>query len=341
MTSLLDELRGLIQGSRERITQSVNRELVLLYWEIGHRIHTEILGQQRADYGQQIIPALAVKLTGEFGKGFQRRNLYRMVQFAQAFPSRQKVSTLSTQLSWSHFLHLLLVKDPLAQDFYAEMCRAERWSVRALRDKIGGMLFERTALSRKPRALIRQELDRLQSEKTVTPAVVFRDPYLLDFLGLQDTFSEKDLEAAILRELEAFLLELGSDFCFIARQKRIIIDDEDFYIDLLFYHRGLRRLVLVELKMDRFRAADKGQVELYLRWLDRYERKPGESSPLGLILCARKGDEQIELLQLESSGIHVAEYLTALPPRELLERRLRAAIDLARTRQVPPLATKE
>ncbi len=262
------------------------------------------------------------------GGGF----LYRMIRFAETFPDIERVSTLSTHLSWSHFAELLLIRDSLARDFYVEMCRIERWSVRALRSKVGGMLFERTALSKKPEALIRTELDALAETDRVSPDVVFRDPYLLDFLGLKDTFSERDLEAAILRELEAFILELGSDFTFVARQKRLVIGGEDYYLDLLFFHRGLRRLIAVELKLDRFKPADKGQVELYLRWLDRHERRDGEESPLGLILCSSKSEQVIELLELEASGIHVAEYLTELPPRELLERRLSAAIERARSR---------
>jgi predicted nuclease of restriction endonuclease-like (RecB) superfamily len=212
------------------------------------------------------------------------------------------------------------------------MCRLERWSVRTLRAKIQGMLYERTAISRKPDELARQELDALREEDRLTPDMVFRDPYLLDFLGLADTYSERDLETAILRELERFLLELGTDFTFVARQKRLTVDHEDYYLDLLFYHRRLRRLVAIDLKLGRFQAADKGQMELYLRWLDKYDRPPGEESPLGLVLCAEKATEHIELLRLEESGIRVAEYLTELPPREVLARKLHEAIRTARAR---------
>ena len=224
-------------------------------------------------------------------------------------------------------MSLIPLKDPLQRDFYAEMCRLEQWSVRTLRNKIGSMLYERTALSRKPEKLIEHELEQLRREDLVTPDLVFRDPYFLDFLGLKDAYQEKDLEAAILRELESFIMELGVGFTFVSRQKRIILDGEDFYIDLLFYHRDLRRLVVIELKLDKFRAEHKGQLELYLRWLDRYERKQGEESPLGIILCAGKNDERVELLELSASGIHVAEYLTILPPKELLQKKLHAAID--------------
>ena len=194
------------------------------------------------------------------------------------------------------------------------------------------MLFERTALSGKPEILVKQELAKLREDDTLTPDLVFRDPYFLDFLGLKDAYSEKDLEAAILREMEQFILELGAGFTFVARQKRIVIDGEDFYLDLLFYHRKLRRLVAVELKLERFKAADKGQMELYLRWLEKHEMEPGEETPIGLILCADKGDEQIELLQLDKSGIRVASYLTELPPRQLLQRKLHETMVAARAR---------
>lgn len=329
---LLGELRALIEATRGRVASTVNRELVLLYWRVGRRIRVELLGEERARYGDEIVTTVSAQLVPEFGQGFGPRNLYRMIRFAELFPDEPAVVALSETLSWSHFVELLLVKDELARAFYAEMCRLERWSVRTLRERMASMLFERTALSKRPEALIRQELDLLRREDRLTPDLVFRDPYFLGFLGLQDAYSETDLSAAILRELERFLLELGSDWCFVARQKRLVIDGEDYYIDLLFYHRGLRRLIVLELKLGKLRAADKGQVELYLRWLDRHERRPGEEAPLGLILCADKGEQLVELLELEASGIHVAEYLTELPPRELLTRKLVDAMHTARER---------
>ncbi len=211
------------------------------------------------------------------------------------------------------------------------MSRLERWSVRTLRARVRSMLYERTAISRKPEATIRSALETLREEDRLTPDLVFRDPYLLDFLGLADTYSERDLEAAILREPERFLLELGTDFTFVARQKRLTIGNEDFYLDLLFYHRGLRRLVAIELKLGRFEAAYKGQMELYLRWLDKYERHPDtEESPIALILCSTKDEEQIELLQLTEGQIRVAEYWTALPAPEVLKHKLHEAVRRAR-----------
>jgi predicted nuclease of restriction endonuclease-like (RecB) superfamily len=322
----------LIRQTREGVARAVNSALALLYWQVGHRIRTEILKEKRAEYGGRIVPVLAAQLAVEFGKGFAEKNLRRMVQLAELFPDREIVVALSRQLGWSHFLAILPLKDPLAREFYAEMCRLERWSVRTLRAKIQGMLFERTALSRKPEALARKELAVLREEDQLTPDLVFRDPYLLNFLGLADTYGEKDLEAAILREMQQFILELGTGFAFIDRQKRVVIDNEDFYIDLLFYHRRLRRLVVIDLKIGKFTPADKGQMELYLRWLEKHEMQPGEEPPLGLILCADKSEEQVELLQLDRSGIRVASYLTGLPPRTLLQRKLHDAVLKARER---------
>lgn len=331
---LLSDVRSLIERSRHSLAQAVNSELVLLYWRIGRRIREEILAEDRADYGKKIVEAVSDSLKSEYGSGFGRRNLFNMIRFAEAYQDPEIVQTLSAQLSWSHFIEIIYLKDPLQRQFYAEMARVERWSVRILRKKIQGMLYERTAISRKPEELAKQELEALQEEDRMTPDLVFRDPYLLDFLGLEDTYSESDLEAAILRELERFLLELGTDFSFIARQKRMTIGNRDFYLDLLFYHRNLCRLVAIELKLGSFDAAYKGQMELYLRWLDKYERRSGEEQPIGLILCSEKDREQIELLQLDQGEIRVAEYLVKILPRELLEAKLHEAIRLARGQMV-------
>jgi predicted nuclease of restriction endonuclease-like (RecB) superfamily len=328
--SVLAEVRDLIIAARQQTAQVVNVGLTLLYWQVGYRIRREILQEKRAEYGAEILRSLAWDLEAEFGRGFGEKNLRRVVQFAEAFPDAEIVATLSRQLGWSHFKEILPVADPLKRSFYAEMCRIEKWSVRELRSRIGSMLYERTALSKKPAKLIEEGLRALREQDRVTPDLVFRDPYVLDFLGLRDTYSEQDLESALLREIESFLLELGAGFAFVARQKRITLDGDDYYMDLLFYHRRLRRLVVIELKIGDFKPADVGQIELYLRWLDRHERQEGEEKPIGLILCAGKKRETVEVLELEPRGIHVAEYLTELPPRELLERRLHEAVSRAR-----------
>jgi predicted nuclease of restriction endonuclease-like (RecB) superfamily len=329
---LIGDIRRLIETARHNVAVTVNAGLTILYWQIGDRIRQDVLKEKRAGYGEEIISTLSIQLVKEFGNGFSRPNLFRMVRFAEVFPGGKIVSTLSRQLSWSHFVEIISLKGDIQRDFYAEMCRIERWSVRILRKKINGMLYERTAISKKPEKLIEKDLAALREEDRLTPDLVFRDPYFLDFLGLKDTFSEKDLETAILREMESFILELGAGFSFVARQKRIIVDNEDYYLDLLFFHRKLKRLIAIELKLGKFKAAYKGQMELYLRWLEKYEKEPGEETPLGLILCAGKTSEQIELLQLGKSGIKVAEYMTELPKRELLEQKLHKAVELARKR---------
>jgi predicted nuclease of restriction endonuclease-like (RecB) superfamily len=255
-----------------------------------------------------------------------------MIRFAEVYPDPRIVQSLIAQLSWTHFQRIIPLKDPIQRDFYAEMCRIERWSTRTLVKKIDSMLFERTAISKKPEEVAKAELAALRSEDQLTPDLVFRDPYILDFLGLKDRYLEKDLEDAILRELETFLLELDNGFAFLGRQTRIQIDSDDFYLDLLFYHRSLKRLIAIDLKLGDFKAEFKGQMELYLRWLAKYEQQPGEDSPLGIILCAGKKEEQIELLELDQSGIHVVEYPTALPSRELLQQKLHAAIEISRAR---------
>ena len=326
---LFGSIRLLIEQAKARVAQSVNSELVMLYWRIGKTIRARIAAGRIAGQEKGIVDLLSETLITEYGRGFSRRNLFHMTRLADTFENERTVQTLSAQLSWSHFIEVIYLKDHLQRQFYSEMARVERWSVRTMRQKIKGMLYERTAISRMPEELASQELEALTEEGRMTPDLVFRDPYLLDFLGLEDTYSERDLEAAILRELERFLLELGTDFSFIARQKRMTIGDQDFYLDLLFYHRSLRRLVAIELKLGSFDAAYKGQMELYLRWLDKYEHRSGEEQPIGLILCSEKNREQIELLQLDRGEIRVAEYLVELPPRELLEAKLHEAIRLA------------
>lgn len=330
---LLSDIRTLIEQGRQQLATTVNSALTLLYWHIGQRIRNEVLQGERATYGEQIVPALARQLEADYGRGFSEKSLRRMVQFAELYPDEQIVVSLIRHLSWTHVLVLLPLKEPLARDFYAQMCSLERWSVRTLRERVDSMLFERSALSRQPADLIATELAALRQTGELQPAFVLKDPYVLDFLGLQDRHLERDLEDAILRELENFLLELGAGFTFVARQKRIQLDSDDFYMDLLFYNRRLRRLVAIELKLGDFKAEYKGQMELYLRWLAKYEQEPGEAPPLGIILCSgSKKQEQIELLELGASGIHVAEYLTVLPPKDVLQAKLHEAISRSRAR---------
>lgn len=333
--ALHDELRALIAASRQRLAGAVNAELTRLYWSVGERLRHEVLGGGRARYGAKAVERLGERLADEFGRGFEAKNLRRMIQFAEHFPDVEIVASLMRHLSWTHFLQLLPLKDEQARSFYARMTIEERWSVRELRQRIEAKAFERTALAAHKADVapaLPVALDQLATNGNLTPTLVFKDPYFLDFLGLRQGYDEADLETAILRQLEAFILELGKGFAFVERQKRMVIDGEDFYLDLLFYHRRLRRLIAIELKLGRFKAAHKGQMELYLKWLDRHERQGGEEPPIGLILCAEASREQVELLEMHKDGISVAEYWTELPPKAELERRLHEALVEAQER---------
>ena len=331
--SLIGDLRQIIEQARNRVAFTVNSELTMMYWHIGERINREVLDNQRADYGKQIVAQVARQLQEEYGtKGFDEKNIRRMMQFAQSFPDYQIVAPLSRQLSWSHFMEVLPVKDPLAREFYVTLAASERWGRNRLRKEIDGMLYERTAISGKPDVLIKQELSQLRDDNVLSPDLVFKSPYFLEFTGLKGMYSEKSLEDSLIAHLEQFIIELGNGFSFVARQKRMIIDGEDFYLDLLFYHRRLHRLIAIDLKLGRFKAQYKGQMELYLRWLEQYEMEEGEETPLGLLLCTEGGEEQIELLQLDKAGIKVAQYMTELPPREVLIHQIQKSLEAAKAR---------
>lgn len=319
---LFTDIHSLIDESRLKLAQTVNSRLTMLYWKIGDRINEEILKNERAAYGKQIVESLSNKLTEAFGRGWSEKQLHHFIRFSTVFRDEGIVSTLWRELTWSHFKEIIYLENELKVEFYTQMCRIETWSVRTLRTKIQSMLYERTAISQKPEELAKLELKALKENDLLTPDLVFRDPYLLDFLGLKDTYQEKDLERAILSKLEQFLLELGRGFAFLDRQKRMVIDGKDHTLDLLFYHRKLKRLVAIDLKIGKFKASYKGQMELYLRWLEKHEVEEGEEKPIGLILCAEGNHEQIELLQLDKSNIKVAKYITEFLPKELLKEKL-------------------
>jgi predicted nuclease of restriction endonuclease-like (RecB) superfamily len=328
--NLFTEIQQLIDETRSAVSQTINTKLTLMYWSIGKRINDEILKNERAEYGKQIVSTLSRQLTEAYGRGWSEKQLHNFIRFTEAFPDIEIVSTVSRQLSWSHFKEVIYLDTELAMQFYAEMSRVEKWSVRTLRSKIQSMLFERTAISQKPEELAKKEIQALRETDQLTPDLVFQNPYVLDFLGLKDTFLEKDFEQAILHKIEHFLLELGSGFAFAARQKRMIIDDKDYKLDLLFYHRKLRRLVAIDLKIGKFKAEYKGQMELYLRWLEKYEMEADEEMPIGLILCAEGNHEQIELLQLDESNIKVGQYITEYLPKDLLKRKLHDFVEASR-----------
>lgn len=322
----------MIEQSRNRVAQLVNDEITALYWNIGNKINSDILQNERAQYGKQIIKDLAQRLTEEYGRGWSQQQIRHCMHLANTFDNNDFFYALRRELNWTSIRTIMYIEESVKRDFYIEMCKLNHWSTRILQERINSMLFERTAISKKPEETIKKELELLKNEKKMTADMVFRDPYFLDYLGLKDTYSERDLETAIIAELQLFITELGSDFAFLARQKRITIDNEDYYIDLLFLHRRLRCLIAIDLKLGRFEAAFKGQMELYLHWLEKYERVEGENPPIGLILCSGKNEEHIELMKLEDSNIRVAEYLTKLPDMKLLETKLKRSIEKAKFR---------
>lgn len=327
---LLNSIIDLIDKTRHVVAKTVNQELTLLYWNIGKSINDEILNNDRADYGKKLILNLSTDLCNRYGSGFNKRNLHSFIKLNTVLQDITIVHTVCAQLSWSHIRTLIYIENTIKREFYIQMAIHERWSVRTLQERIDSMLFERTAISKKPEQTIINELEQLKTDKKISPDLTFRDPYFLDFLGLHDSYSEKDLESSILAQLQYFITEMGSEFAFLARQKRITIDNEDFYIDLLFYHRGLRSLVAIDLKLGKFKAGYKGQMELYLRWLEKNEQKEGENKPIGLILCSEKSPEQINYLMLDNDEhIKVAEYLTLLPEKKLLLEKLERAIAIA------------
>ena len=328
--SLFEQIKNLIEQTKNNVAVAVNSSMTMMYWHIGKLINDEILQNKRAEYGKEIIATVSQQLIKQYGKGYSYSALTRMMKFAKNIDEKN-IATLSQQLSWSHFKELIVLEDTLKIEFYAQMSIAQNWGVRTLRERIDSMLYERTALSKQPDELIKYELDNIKQEE-FSKNMILKDPYFLDFLDINDRYLEKDLEDAILRSIEQFIFELGVGFSFIERQKRIIIDGEDFKIDLLFYNRKLKRLIAIDLKIGRFKAEYKGQMELYLKWLSKYEKEEGENEPLGIILCADKKEEQIELLELEKSAIHVAQYLTVLPPKEILEAKLHQAIESAKAK---------
>lgn len=338
---VLNDIRKLIDDCRHQVAVTVNAGMTMMYWHIGERINREVLGGERAAYGKKIVAPLARQLTAEYGKGFDLKNLYRMMQFATVFPDPKIVASLMRQLSWTHFLQVIPIEDNIKRQFYLTMSADQRWSVRTLKAKIDGMLYERTAIAKQPEEVIIHDLEQLRNERKMSADLVFQDPYFIDFLGLGSSYSELDLENSIVAELQKFITEMGSDFAFMARQKRISVDDEDYYIDLLFFHRRLRCMVAIDLKLGKFQAAYKGQMELYLRWLEKYEMLEGENKPIGLILCAGKNEEHVELMHLHESNIRVAEYMTKLPDRRLLEEKLQMAVERAQTRMLQHQSLEE
>jgi len=325
------DLCSIIDNTRSRVAVYVNSEVCLTNWHIGKRIKEDILFNQRAEYGKQVLKTLSAKLTERYGRGWGFQTLQHCVRAAYTFSEEEIVYAVRRQFSWTHLRSLMSIDDSLKRRFYMEMCQIEHWDTRTLDKKIDSQLYERSAISRRPAETIEKELQQVSEQQMLVPDMVFRSSYFLDMLGLPDFYSEKDLENAIITQMQQFINEMGTDFAFLARQKRITVDATDYYIDLLFYHRGLRRLVAIDLKLGRFKPEHEGQMRLYLRYLDRHERREGEGSPIGLILCSEGNTEHIEYLMLdEESPIKVAQYYTQLPDKKLLAEKLQRAVAIAK-----------
>lgn len=328
---LYNDVCKIIDNVRGRVATYVNTEVCITNWSIGKRIKEDVLYNKRAEYGKYIVKNLSAKLTLRYGNGWGEKKLRHCLRAAETFTQEEIVSATQRQMTWTHLKTLMYIKNPLAREFYALMSDMEHWDTRTLADKIDHQLYERTAISRKPEELIKQELEQVKQTNQLLPDLVFRSSYFLDMLGLPDIFSENDLESAILTQIQQFIKELGTDFAFLDRQKRITVDAIDYYIDLLFFHRGLRRIVAIDLKLGKFKPEYEGQMLLYLRYLNKNERKEGEESPIGLILCSEGNTEHIEYLMLdEDSPIKVAQYYTQLPDKKLLSQKLQRAIAIAR-----------
>lgn len=319
--ALFKRVSEIIENRKTRAGSYANREVTLMYWEVGRYVGSVLLGGERAEYGKRIVSTLSTQLVAKYGKAFERRNLRRMMQFSEEFPDSEIVATLSQQLGWSHIVEILPLKSEEARLYYARDAAERRLGVRELRRQISRKAYER-------REIANSQISEISS----IPFNVFKDPYILDVLGLKDNFVEADLEKAILVELERFILEFGHGFTFVERQKRMTMDDDDYTLDLLFFHRTLRRLVAIELKIGKFIPQYKGQMEFYLKWLNKYERQEWENEPIGLILCTKASRNQIELMELDKSGIAVAEYWTDLPPKEEFERKINEIIQEAQER---------
>ena len=324
---LLSGIEKLTEQTGRNVAVYLNTKISRLYWAIGNHIVTEMQYETYSQHGQQILATLSQTLTEKFGKGYTYSGLNRMIKVAEAY-DEEMFATLSRTLSWSHFIELVSIEDPVKRLFYQQMCMVERWSVRTLRQKEDAMLFERTAIAAKPEDVILHTLQTTDNTN-LSPDLVFKNTYILDFLGLSGYFSEQDLEDAILNQLEKFILELGQGFAFIERQKRIPVDSIDYSLDLLFYHRKLNRLVAIDLKLGKFKPKYKGQMELYLKYLQKHEQQPHENSPIGLLLCSEGNTEHIELLLLDEESIKVAQYLTAFPDKQWFVEKLNKSIAIA------------
>ena len=316
---LIDSVGGLLDKARKDAYSRINELIVRAYWEIGKRIvEFEQGGKERANYGSGLLDRLSEDLTSRYGKGFSRDNLEKMRNFYLAFRNSE---TLSRKLSWSHYCLILRLDSKLARDFYIKESEKEGWSVRELSRQINSMLFERIALSKDKQGVLNlarkgQVIERADD--------LIKDPYVLEFLGLDSVLSETKLEEKIIDNLGKFLLELGKGFMFVARQQRITIEDEHFYIDLVFYNRLLRCFVIIELKIGKLTHQDLGQLQMYVNYYDRAIKKSDENPTVGILLCADKKDAIVEYtLPKKNQQIFASKYKVYLPNKKDLEDKLK------------------
>lgn len=326
---LYEGVAEIIDNAKQRVAVYVNTQTSMTYWNVGNYIVNDLDYQTYSAYGQKILATLSQRLRARYGKGFTYSALTRMMKVARIYNNREMFATLSQTLTWSHFLELVTIEDATKRLYYQQMGIAEHWSVNQLRAKQDEMSYERSLIAVKPDDEIVKTLEKIQPQH-IEPDLVLKSSYILDFLGLSGFYTEDELENAIAKQLENFILELGQGFAFLERQKRFTIDGTDYYLDLLFYHRRLKCLVAIDLKLGKFKPQYKGQMELYLKYMQKYDLQPGENPPIGLLLCSEGNTEHIELLMLDEDNIKVAQYLTCLPNKQWFIDKLNRSILIAK-----------
>ncbi len=326
---LYDGVTSIIDKAKMQVAVYVNAHASMMFWSVGKYIIDDMDYQTYSAYGKKILATLSQRLTSRYGKGYTYSALTRMMKVARIYSDCEMFAMLSQTLSWSHFLELITIKDTTKRLFYQQMGLAEHWSVQQLRDKQDEMAYERSLIAAKPNNEIVKALENITPQHT-EPDVVLKSSYVLDFLGLGSLYSEKNLEDAIVLQLERFILELGQGFAFLERQKRFTIDGTDYKLDLLFYHFKMKCLVAIDIKLGKFKPQDKGQMELYLKYLQKHDMQPSDNPPIGLLLCGEGNTEHIELLMLDEERIKVAQYLTFLPDKQWFVDKLNRSIMIAK-----------
>ena len=326
---LYEGVSAIIDNARRLVSVYVNAHASMTFWNVGKYIIDDMEYRTYSAYGKKILATLSQRLTARYGRGYTYSALTRMMKVARLYSDSEMFAMLSQTLSWSHFLELITIEDETKRLFYQQMSIGDHWSVQQLRDKQDEMAYERSLIAAKPDEEKVKKLENITVQQT-EPDVVLKSSYVLNFLGLNDYYTEKELENAIASQLENFILELGQGFAFLERQKRFTIDGTDYYLDLLFYHRKLKCLVAIDLKLGKFKPQYKGQMELYLKYMQKYEMQPDENPPIGLLLCSEGNTEHVELMMLDEDRIKVAQYLTCLPDKQWFVDKLNRSILIAK-----------